>query len=100
MLTILNIPVSIVVMTSPFTTAFAIVIVAVVEVTGETSRLRELVLRRMVEVVVGSWIWEVRVDSWGTVVANGFSVGGVAEEPGNVVGLLHDVCGGRGGRAS
>lgn len=88
---------------TPVLTAFAIVIVTAVEVTRETSRLwlrlRELMLRRRVE-AMGVWIRKIWVDSWGTVVANGFTVGRVADEPGDIVGLLHGVCGGRGGRAS
>jgi len=104
MLTMLKVPVSLEVSVSiairkvPFTTALVIVIATAFEVTRETSRLSELVLRGRVEVVAGGWIREVRVDSWGTLVANGFSVR-VAEEPGGVFGLLHGVCcGGRGGR--
>jgi hypothetical protein len=109
MLTILNVSVSIAIVKSrfttasvtvkrPFTVSFTIVIVIAVEITGETSRVRVLVLRRMLK-AMGGWIREVWVDSWRTVVANGFSSGSVAEEPGDV-GLLHGVYGGRGGRAS
>ena len=103
MLVVLRVSVSIVVMEGPFTTAFATIIIIAVEVTRETSRLRELVLRRRVEVNVGGWIREVWADPWGTVVASRFSTRRVVEEPGDAVGLLHGVCGvcgGRGGRAS
>ena len=94
----LEVSVSIAIGKGPFTTAVVIVIATALEFTRETSRLRELMLRRRIEVVAGGWIREVRFDSWGTLVANGFSVR-VAEEPGGVVGLLHSVCcGGRGGR--
>ena len=100
LLTIAKVSVPIAVVEIPFTSAVVIVDVAAVEITGEASRLRELVLRRRVEVVVWGWIWEVRVNSRGTVVANGTTVGGVAKEPGSFVGLLHGVCGGRGCWAS
>lgn len=52
------------------TPAFAGVTIAVVETTREASGLRELVLRRRFEVVVGGWIWEVRFDSGGAVVVD------------------------------
>ena len=91
-----KVPVSIAIRKRPFTTALVIVIATAFEFARETSRLSELVLRG--RVVAGDWIREVRFDSWGTLVANGFYVR-VAEEPGDVVGLLHGVCcGGRGGR--
>ena len=99
LLTIIKASISIAVVESPFATALVIVIVAAVEATREASGLRELVLRRRVEIVVGGWIREVWVDSWGTLIVDGSSIRAVAEEPGGVVSrLLHGVCGGRGGR--
>jgi len=92
MLAMLKVSVSIAIRKGPFTTAPVIVIATAFKVTRETSRLRELVLRRRVEVPVRGWIREVGFDSWGTLVANGFSLRIFAEEPGDVVRLLHDVC--------
>lgn len=77
-----------------FDAAVAIIAVIAVEATGEALRLRELVLWRGVEAVLRGEVW---VDSGGTLVADGFSV---AKKPGGVVGLLHDMCCGRGGWAS
>ena len=102
MLTMVKVSVSITIVKTPFKTALATTTVTVVEAAWETMmlRLRQLVLRRRVEAVVGSWIWEVWIDSWGSLVANGFSTRGVTKEPGGVVGLLHGVRSGRGGRVS
>ena len=75
----------------PFSTAFAVVTVTAVETSREVPGLRKLVLRRKFK-VVRSWVWEVGLDSRGTVVVDdGYSAGGVTEEPGGVVGLLHGV---------
>jgi len=94
----IEVSVSIAIRKGPSTNAVVIGIATALEFTREISRLSELVLRGRVEVVAGGWIREVRFDSWGTLVTNGFSVR-VAEEPGGLVGLLHGVCcGGRGGR--
>lgn len=82
------------------TTAVAIVIVTAVGAAGEASRwgFREIsrwrfgeLLRRVLE-VVRSRVWEVWIDSRRALVANGSRVGGVAEEPGDFIGLLHVVC--------
>ena len=89
---------------TPFATALITAIVVVVEAIREPRGLRlglrELVLRRRAELVGGSRIREVWIDSWGTLVVNWLSSGGIAKEPGGVVRLLHGVCCGRGGRAS
>ena len=69
-------------------TPFAATFIVTVEITRESSRCRELVLRSWVEVVRG-WAWEVGIDSRGTVVVNGCSIGGFAAEPGDFVRLLH-----------
>lgn len=100
MLLLLTIRVSvpIAVAATPSDTTPVIATLIVVEATGESSRLRELVLRRGIEVVTRGWVWEIWVDSGGTVVKDGFPVGGL-KEPGGVVGLLHGVCCGRGGWA-
>lgn len=97
--TIIKVTVSIAVVETSFATASVVAIVPAVEATRETTRVMGLVLRRTVEIVVGSWIWEVRIDSWRTLVVDGFSAGGFAEEPRGVLGLLHGVRSGRGGRA-
>jgi len=81
---------------TPFSPAFITVIVAAIEATGGASRLREPILWRRVE-VVGDRVWEVWIDSWGSLVAGGFAVVGLAKKPRGVLGLLHGVCSGRGG---
>ena len=78
-LTMLKAFVSLTIAETYLTTAVAIVIVAAVGAAGETSRwrFREIsrlrfweLLRRVLE-VVRSRVWEVWIDSWRTVVANG-----------------------------
>lgn len=81
-----------------FATAAVVVVLTAVEATREASRRFGHLLRRVFH-DVGGGVWEVWIDPRRTLVVDGPPVGGAAEEPGDIVGLLHDVYGGRGGRA-
>ena len=82
---LLTIYVSVAIAETPFTTTLAVAL----EIIGKALGFRELVLRSRVEMVRG-WVWEIGVDSRGTLVVNGCSIRGFAAEPGDIVGLLHD----------
>ena len=77
-----------------FNAALAPTTVDLAKGAGEGLRLRwvrrfgELGLRRGFEVVM-SWIWEIWIKNWETLVGGGPSIGGVMKEPRVVVRLLH-----------